>query len=71
MFKRFIEVFICGPIFIIGILLNIIFVVSVIIWGPIYYIITGKDPLEEENVLFFYSAADKISFFILKRFINN
>ena len=68
MFKRFIEVFICGPIFIIGILLNIIFVVSAIIWGPIYYIITGKDPLEEENALFFYSVADKITFFILKRF---
>jgi len=68
MFKRFVEVFICGPIFIIGILLNIIFVITAIIWGPIYYIITGKDPLEEENVFFFYSVADKITFFILKRF---
>lgn len=71
MFKRFIEVFICGPIFIIGILLNIIFVALAIVWGPIYYIITGKDPLEEETVLLFYSVADKITSFILKHFLNS
>ena len=57
MFKRFIEVFVCGPIFIIGILLNIIIVASTLIWGPIYYIFTGNDPLQEEISLYFCKLA--------------
>ena len=68
MFKRFIEVFVCGPIFIIGILLNIIIVASTLIWGPIYYIFTGNDPLQEEISLYFCKLARDISDFILKHF---
>lgn len=68
MFKRFIEVFICGPIFIIGILLNIIIVASTLIWGPIYYIFTGNDPLQEEISLYFCKLAGDINDFILKHF---
>ena len=48
MFKRFVEVFICGPILIMFTIFNIIFVISAAIWGPIYYIFTGSDPLKDE-----------------------
>ena len=64
MFKRFIEVFICIPIFIICILLNIVFVASSILWGPIYYIITGNDPLCEDIIVFFYNVGENITDFI-------
>ena len=69
MFKRFIEVFLCGPIFIICTMLNVVFFVSaIILWGPIYYIFTGKDPLQEEISLYFCKLARDISDFILKHF---
>jgi hypothetical protein len=44
-FKRIGVVFFCGPVFIIGIILHIVLIFTVIIWGPIYYIITGNDPI--------------------------
>lgn len=64
MFKRFIEVFICCPIFIICIILNIAFVISALLWGPIYYIITGNDPLCEDISLFFFNVGENITDFI-------
>lgn len=67
MFKRFVEVFICAPIFIICIIFNIIFVVSAIIWGPIYYVITGADPLTEDLTFFWYEKGDKLVHYILKK----
>lgn len=67
MFKRFIEVFICGPIFIICLLLNIAFVVSSILWGPIYYIITGDDPICEDIMEFFFNVGINITDFIYKK----
>lgn len=42
-FKRIGVVFFCGPIFIIGI------TITAIIWGPIYYIITGNDPIDVDG----------------------
>lgn len=47
-FKRAGVVFFCGPVFIIGWLLHIILIFSVIIWGPIFYIITGDDPMDDD-----------------------
>ena len=47
-FKRIGVVFFCGPVFIIGFLLHIILVFTAIIWGPIYYIITGNDPIGDD-----------------------
>ena len=48
-FKRIGVVFFCGPVFIIGFLLHIILVFTAIIWGPIYYIITGNDPIDDRS----------------------
>lgn len=67
MFKRFVEVFICIPIFIICLLLNIAFVASSILWGPIYYIITGNDPLREDISLFFFNVGINITDFIYRK----
>ena len=47
-FKRIGVVFFCGPVFIIGIILHVILIFTVIIWGPIYYIITGNDPIDSD-----------------------
>ena len=47
-FNRIGVVFFCGPVFIIGFLLHIILVFTAIIWGPIYYIITGNDPIDSD-----------------------
>ena len=43
--KRAGVIFILGPAFIFCIILNIIIWGLAIIWGPIYYIITGNDPM--------------------------
>jgi len=59
MIKRAGLVFIIFPIFILCIILNVIFWMLGIIWGPIYYIITGKDPINEE-LAFFYNLGEYI-----------
>lgn len=59
MIKRAGLVFIIFPIFILCMILNVIFWMLGIIWCPIYYIITGKDPLNEE-MAFFYNLGDNI-----------
>ena len=59
MIKRAGLVFIIFPIFILCMILNVIFWMSGIIWCPIYYIITGKDPINEE-MAFFYNLGDNI-----------
>ena len=41
--KRIGVIFIFGPIFIFCLMINIIIWLTVIFWGPFYYIITGKD----------------------------
>ena len=43
--KRIGVVIIFGPIFVILSLLNVAVWFSVFLWGPIYYIITGNDPM--------------------------
>lgn len=53
--KRCGVIFICGPMFIIGCLFNIILWFTCIIWGPIYYIITGNDPVNVDILLDFAS----------------
>ena len=59
-FNRIGVVFFCGPVFIIGSALNIILVFTAIIWGPIYYIITGNDPIDDDNLTFPMYLAIKI-----------
>ena len=50
--KRAGVIFIFAPIFIMGLLLHTFTIVTAIIWGPIWYIITGKDPLSEDTIAF-------------------
>lgn len=59
MIKKAGLVFIIFPIFILCMILNVIFWMLGIIWCPIYYIITGKDPINEE-MAFFYNLGDNI-----------
>lgn len=59
MIKRAGLVFIIFPIFILCMILNVIFWMLGIIWCPIYYIITGKDLINEE-MAFFYNLGDNI-----------
>ena len=53
MIRRFGVIFILYPIFVLCYLLHIVFVMTCAIWGPIYYIITGLDPLEQDIIFFF------------------
>jgi len=53
MIKRAGLVFIIFPIFILCMILNVIFWMLGIIWCPIYYIITGKDPINEDMAIFY------------------
>lgn len=59
-FKRAGVVFFCGPVFIIGIILHIVLLVTVIIWGPIYYIITGNDPTIDVDESYPLDLSEKI-----------
>jgi hypothetical protein len=45
-------------------MLNIAFVISSLLWGPIYYIITGNDPLCEDISSFFFNVGENITDFI-------
>ena len=67
-FKRAGVVFFCGPVFIIGFLLHVILVLTVIIWGPIYYIITGNDPLDDDCWTYFLDLSEKIDDWYFKHF---
>jgi len=57
MIRRFGIIFILYPILILCYILHILFVITCAIWGPIYYIITGLDPLEQEIIFFFVNVA--------------
>ena len=59
-FKRIGVVFFCGPVFIIGIILHIVLIFTVIIWGPIYYIITGYDPIDSDWSSYPLDLSEKI-----------
>ena len=64
MFKRFLEVFFIWPIILILLILNILLILTAFVWGPIYYIFTGNDPLSEDlmgfNIIsFFYNKFNK------------
>lgn len=59
-FKRIGVVFFCGPVFILGAILHIALIVTVIIWGPIYYIITGNDLVDADEWTFPMCIALKI-----------
>lgn len=63
--KRCGIVFILGPIFIIFLTLNILIFFTIIVWGPIYYIITGNDPFSIESFLF---AFDRLFNWYLEKF---
>lgn len=56
--RRIGVVFIFGPIFICLVIINMIVWLSIIIWGPFYYIITGKDPMSTEPDIFFEHFAN-------------
>ena len=43
--KRCGVIFILGPMFIILFTLDMLMFFTIIVWGPIYYIITGNNPL--------------------------
>ena len=58
-------VFIFGPIFIVLSIINVLIWVSSIIWGPIYYIITGNDPL---TIIFSDPIAFKLADWYIKKF---
>lgn len=51
--KRMGFVLIVFPIFMMCMILNVIFWVLGVIWCPIYWILTGKDPLIEEHAIFY------------------
>ena len=46
--KRCGVIFILGPIFVIFFILDMLMFFTIIVWGPIYYIITGNNPLTTE-----------------------
>ena len=49
--KRIGVIFILVPISTIIFFINAIFIALIIIWGPIYYIVTGNDPLREDLII--------------------
>ena len=67
-FKRIGVVFFCGPVFIIGLVLHVILIFIAIIWGPIYYIITGKDPIDDDEWTFPLHLSEKIIDWYYKHF---
>jgi hypothetical protein len=70
-FKRIGVVFFCGPVFIIGLVLHIILIFTAIIWGPIYYIITGNDLTDVDDWTFPMHIASKIINWYFKHFNPN
>lgn len=56
--KRCGVVFILGPIIIISLVLNTVIIALIIFWGPIYYIITGNNPLDVEPLFFLNGIRD-------------
>lgn len=67
-FKRIGVVFFCGPICIIGFILHIFLVLTAVIWGPIYYIITGNDLQNLDDWTFPMCIAFKIMDWYFKHF---
>ena len=63
--KRCGVIFILGPIFVIFFVLNILMFFTTIVWGPIYYIITGNDPLTTE---YLFTFAERFSDWYLEKF---
>lgn len=68
MIRRLFAVLGVLPTMTLGIILNIVWVITSVIWGPIYYIITGEDPITEERFTLFIDISTKISDWILKKF---
>lgn len=56
--KRCGVVFILGPIIIISLVLNTAIIISMMFWGPVYYIITGNDPFDIEPLFFLDGVRD-------------
>ena len=71
MIRRFGIVFILYPVFILCCLLHIVFVMTCAIWGPIYYIITGLDPLEQDIIFFFINIASDFYDWYINKFGPN
>ena len=64
--KRAGVIFILGPIFILSLLLNVLMILTIIVWGPIYYIICGEDPTSIENPII--DICEKFCDWYLKNF---
>ena len=60
--KRLGVVFILYPILILCLVLHVLFILTCVIWGPIYYIITGEDPTDDEDLtIFFITLGESIN----------
>ena len=66
--KRIGVIFILGPVLLISFIAHLIMWISVPIWGSIYYIITGKDPVSESNETLFLDMGTSFADWYLKRF---
>lgn len=71
MIKRAGLVFIVYPIWILLFLFHLIFAMTGIIWGPIYYIITGKDPMDEDSIYCFLDIGEEFYDWYIDKFNPN
>ena len=67
-FNRIGVVFFCGPVFIIGFVLHMILILTAVIWGPIYYIITGNDLTDADDWSYPLDLSEKIIDWYLNNF---
>lgn len=56
------------PFFILCLVLNIVLVLLSPIWGSVYYIITGNDPWEDENLTFLFDIGESAVEWYMKKF---
>lgn len=66
--KRLGLVTIIVPFFVLCLVLNIVYIVLSLIWGPIYYIITGNDPWNNENMAFLFIIGESAIEWYMKKF---
>ena len=71
MIKRAGVIFILYPVWILCIILHVVFIVTSVIWGPIYYIITGLDPMEDNITFFFIMFAESFHDWYMNKFGPN
>ena len=66
--KRLGLVTIVVPFFVLCLVLNIVYIVLSLIWGPIYYIITGNDPWNNEDMPFLFIIGESAIEWYMKKF---